>query len=170
MRQRKLFLEIVYFASCGFLFSTLYHDTELSLVLAYLLKMLIRMIARNSDCWLESILGLISFCLKISSLVDVIWWDVRCEMVKKGRETLFPAWSLTRNERMLGIILHISNVCLTLSNITFGSFKVFFFMNLEKTGLFQGSYFGKIMNNMKLSSRSQFPWNTIFGPLALMIH
>ena len=38
-------------------------------------------------------------------------------------------------------------------------------MNLEKTRLFQGSYFGKIMNNMKLSSRSQFPWNTIFGPL-----
>ena len=165
MRQRKLFLEIVYFASCGFLFSTLYHDTELSLVLAYLLKMLIRMIARNSDCWLESILGLISFCLKISSLVDVIWWDGQ-----KRKRNFIPAWSLTRNERMLGIILHISNVCLTLSNITFGSFKIFFFMNLEKTGLFQGSYFGKIMNNMKLSSRSQFPWNTIFGPLALMIH
>ena len=38
-------------------------------------------------------------------------------------------------------------------------------MNPEKTSLFQGSYFGKIMNNMKLSSRSQFPWNTIFGPV-----
>lgn len=38
-------------------------------------------------------------------------------------------------------------------------------MNLEKTGLFQGSYFGQIMNNMKLSSRSPFPWNTIFGPV-----
>ena len=38
-------------------------------------------------------------------------------------------------------------------------------MNPEKTRLFQGSYFGKIMNNMKLSSRSQFPWNTIFGPV-----